>query len=138
MILVLLYFLLQDTQSKPTDLDRFQGEWKIQEGVKNGKPWPKEEIAKMSFKVKGKNFLLDSPRSKKPSVTIVDLDPSKSPKEFKMQLRGWQNGKFLFGIYEIKNDRLKICWSPTGEKPMDFGAKEDRLSLSMARKIPSK
>lgn len=135
MMLVLLSvsFLLQDEQTKPTDLDRMQGEWSILEGTKNGKPWPEEEIAKMSFKVKGNSFLLDSPRSKKPSVTLVELDSSKSPKEFKMNQRGGQNGKFIFGIYEIKKDNLKICWSLNGKKPFDFDAKKARLSLSMTR-----
>lgn len=137
LILLSVSFLLQDKQSKPTDLGRMQGEWNIIKGTKNGKPWPEEEIAKMSFKVKGNSFLLGSARSKKPSVTMVELDPSKSPKEFKMKLRGGQKGKFIFGIYEIKNDRLRICWSPKGEKLLDFSAKEDRLSLTMTRKDPS-
>ncbi len=56
----------------------------------------------------------------------VTIDPSTSPKSIEVEVtRGGNIGKKLLGIYEIKGNKLTICWSePGGEKrPKKFVTK---------------
>lgn len=124
-------FFLQDNAS---DLDSMQGEWKILEGSRRGDPWPKEELAKMKFIVKKNNFILDD-GVHRPTPAILLLNEEKTPREFRLKVRGGRKGEFLLGIYQLKKDHLKICWSEPGEeRPGDHEPKAKRFSLFMTRK----
>lgn len=48
------------------------------------------------------------------------IDPTRKPRQIDFDL----NGKAVVGIYEFNGDRLKLCFSYTGERPTTFSSKD--------------
>ena len=127
--LVLSAGLAADEKS---DQDKIQGKWKIESGLKGGKPIPDDKKnvtiefagSKMKALQDGKDqvfemtFKLDS--SKKPKAIDVDMD-----------------GKPGLGIYVLDGDTLKICHGEQGdERPTELASKEGTtLTLVVLKRV---
>jgi hypothetical protein len=66
---------------------------------------------------------------------VVGLDPSKNPKTINaMVLQGKHKGEVMLGIYELKDNRLRLCFDTEGQKrPTDFKAAGPGLTLGVYR-----
>ncbi len=118
-------------QYQSTDIEAMQGDWKIIKAERLGKPWPKEELKKLSFQVKDNNFIIIS---NGPEPSQVELDPTTSPKQFRLRIKGSRANEALLGIYELKGKNLKICWARPGKpRPKKFNGGEDQFLFVMTR-----
>lgn len=59
------------------------------------------------------------------------IDPGKTPKEIDLTMHLKQGDRTVLGIYEIKDDGLKLCIynSDNGRRPIEFSNKDDRKIL---------
>ncbi|QDU22828.1 hypothetical protein ETAA1_48160 [Urbifossiella limnaea] len=65
------------------------------------------------------------------------LDPSKSPKTLDSKVTAGPNkGAVLLGIYEIRGDRLTVCFDPEGkERPTAFKADAGTRTLVVHNRV---
>jgi RNA polymerase sigma factor (sigma-70 family) len=94
------------------ELKLLQGKWSVlkQEGA--GEEDSLESIAKMRMTIEGSEMLLEHTGSKLTVQTKIHLAPGRTPKEIDVTaLTGPEEvkGKTLFGIYELKDDKLTLC-----------------------------
>ncbi len=67
------------------------------------------------------------------------IDPNAKPASFDLiHADGANKGKTRKGIYELKGDRLKICFGNSVERPTDFSTKTDsgRAMYTLVREKP--
>jgi uncharacterized protein (TIGR03067 family) len=107
------------------DLSRFEGEWLLVSGERDGQAIPAEYLKS------GKRVFKDG----EVTVTFADMllmkakvtvDPGKKPNAINYDVTdGVLKGKKQSGIYEIDGDTVKFCFSaPDQERPADFTTKE--------------
>jgi uncharacterized protein (TIGR03067 family) len=115
-------------------LKKMQGKWKFTAHVMGDKAAPPEQLEKMTITFTGDKF----------SVRIGDkvvqagtntLDPSKKPGHVdSMVLEGKGKGGTMLGIFEMKGDKMKVCFDPEGKsRPSSFIAKEGQFSATIQR-----
>ncbi len=113
-------------------MEKMQGDWKILTAERSGKPCPKEELISLGFKVRDNNFVIIAGR---PEPAAVELNPKSMPAEFQLKVRGGQAGKKLLGIYELKGDKLKICWAVPGKpRPKKFKTGDGQFLFVMEKR----
>jgi uncharacterized protein (TIGR03067 family) len=104
---------------------KLEGNWKLTRKEYKGNLWPgagKDGL----FIEEGKIFWTNDGQERGGQKGDVTIDPTTSPKSIEVEVtRGSSIGKKLLGIYEIKGNKLTICWSePGGEKrPKKFVTK---------------
>jgi RNA polymerase sigma factor (sigma-70 family) len=114
-------------KEKPEDaeLKKLQGMWRVTRLESKRGLAPAEEIEPMRWEIVGTTvFAQDNPADKEKQESQIFIDPTKSPKQITLTLlNGPQGevGKELAGIYELKNDKLRICLVfPGKERPTEF------------------
>ena len=96
----------------------------------NGKPTNEEHWRKVQFVFKGNQltFLGDDILRKKVAKITLVIDPATTPRVIDLKIvEGEFKGTNLEGIYEIKDDRLKICFrnDEIKNRPINFSTKQD-------------
>jgi len=106
-----------------TDLKKMQGTWLRKSLVKDGEANIAENLTLTfdgagAWVVKKDDDVIFKGTSK--------LDPSRSPKQLDLTLTAPDENKDVLvqGIYELKDDTFRICWTINGERPTEFTAKE--------------
>jgi uncharacterized protein (TIGR03067 family) len=106
------------------DLENFQGHWTLISAERDGKKTPPEDAKKITLTIRGNTFVL-----RKDSVVISEgsftLDSTRKPKAIDETITAGPNkGKTFSAIYEIDDERHKICFAAAGkERPKEFSAK---------------
>jgi uncharacterized protein (TIGR03067 family) len=114
------------------ELMRLQGGWLVESLEENG-----VKAAPETFKGRtvffGRNTLLLRQGTKMLQISVVHLDPAKTPKSLNAQImQGKQKGEMLLGIYERDGDTLKLCIDTTANaRPKDFTSAPDSNRLLM-------
>jgi uncharacterized protein (TIGR03067 family) len=108
------------------EMKALAGTWEVVKMVHDGvvAPLPPEGSPRVtvkedgSYAVKAADMALES--------GVGKIDPAKSPKTLDITpADGPNKGKTLLGIYELKGDELRVCWSEPGkDRPADFTSKE--------------
>jgi uncharacterized protein (TIGR03067 family) len=117
MVTVFLSAVATAEDAAKKDLDKLQGFWESTSAQNNG-----EDISgtiKLKLKIKGNEVSIDGTEevTKDYGRVKLKLDPSTTPKSVDLTVTaGGQKDIVLEGIYEIKDDELKIC--------VKIGAKE--------------
>lgn len=113
-----------DRAASRKDLDQFQGTWVAVSMEREGETVPAEVFAGRTCEYQFDGFTLKQdgePRRR----GIVTLDAGRSPKA----INSWDlNGPYadatVPGIYELKGDRLTVCFSsPGSERPTRLSTK---------------
>ena len=112
--------------------DKLQGEWKITKFTENGGEDAEalKRISKVIFKGNKLIITITSPdgTSESKSATLT-LMPDKTPKAVDLSPdEGPEKDMKLPGIYEIKNDTLRLCAADgrkTKDRPTEFASKEN-------------
>jgi uncharacterized protein (TIGR03067 family) len=118
--------LAQDDAKK--ELKKFQGDWQVISAEEDTKPVPDEVVQNLKLVIKGDRLALKGVENliqKFGKIKLV-VDPSTTPKiiDFKIEAGSEKDSTFE-GIYEFKDDRLKICASTvSGNRPSGFETKE--------------
>ena len=127
---VCLASALAVARAADADKDELQGVWIATSMEINGEPAPTAEVKATRFAFKGEKLLFrHSKDDGKEEQGTFKVDPKKSPKQLDITIKN----KTLHGIYEVKNDQLKVCFE-TGDKrenrPTKFATnKEEELVL---------
>jgi uncharacterized protein (TIGR03067 family) len=112
------------------DLKALQGEWKAQSITAHGNAVPDEQVAKTTMTIKDKELTL----SVMPDhVSTIVLDVSHKPAWIDVTNTKKQT---LLGIYELKDDTLKICLAtPEKMRPIKFeSTKEGETALLVLKR----
>lgn len=115
-------FVAAIAPARADDQKDIQGAWKIEKAIRGGKDMPAEEREKTSLEFKdGKVLVHIGDRDEKPAE--FKLDPKTTPRNISISPEG--RDKSHLGIYELKGDTLKICFSlEDGNRPNEFESKE--------------
>jgi uncharacterized protein (TIGR03067 family) len=114
-----------DKKDAEKELRHLEGTWKVVSREVDGKKVADEEIKKLTLNIAagGRAALL----SEGSAVAMADVTvfPAKKPKEIDLLLgQGENKGKIARGIYELKDDTLRICYAPPGkDRPTEFSSK---------------
>jgi uncharacterized protein (TIGR03067 family) len=98
--------------SSSSDLDALQGDWVAVEVVSSGEKLSPESLAGIKLNIKGNNYRLET--NTDISQGTLKLNQTTSPRCVDVTT---QSGDEVAGIYELSEDRLKVCY------PMDGGAR---------------
>jgi uncharacterized protein (TIGR03067 family) len=108
------------------DMKQLKGTWQLKSEVKDGEARGEDYVKtiRISFDAKGGWTV-----TKEDGVIFKgtsQLDPSKKPKQLDMTLTVPEENKGLQvqGIYEVKGNTFRICWTINGDRPTEFEAKD--------------
>ena len=115
-------------------LKKIQGTWKFVSQDVDGKPRTKEELANQTITFEGDKWTVRRD-GKVIQAGSHKFDSSKKPGQVDAPVtEGDDKGSTMLGIYELKADRLKVCFDPTGkERPTDFTGKAGRMTAVVER-----
>jgi uncharacterized protein (TIGR03067 family) len=127
--LVPLFFTPQDDAVK-SELARLDGDWQVVAHETEGKAANEEHWQMVQFVIRGNQltFKGDGILSKKVAKIALVIDPATTPRVIDLKVvEGEFKGTMLAGIYEVKGDRLKICFrnDETNNRPNEFSTKDD-------------
>jgi uncharacterized protein (TIGR03067 family) len=105
------------------DLMKLQGSWSMVSATQDGQEAPKDLVKGSKRVCKDDELTVTIDDRLYMKATIV-LDPSKKPKAIDYTVtEGFNKGKKLLGIYEVKENTLKFCFARPGkDRPKDFTA----------------
>jgi uncharacterized protein (TIGR03067 family) len=109
-----------------TDSKELKGTWQLKSEVKDGEAKDADYVKsiRLSFDAKGDWAVMKDDDTIFKGTT--KLDTAKKPQQIDMTLTSPEENKGIQvqGIYEIKGDTFRICWTINGERPTEFEAKE--------------
>jgi len=120
--------------------EKFQGTWRLVSSEEDAQPTADFIVENLKIVIKGNQVSLKDVEAivKQFGKVTITIDPSTNPKiiDFKI-VAGTEKDKTFEGIYEMKDDRLKICVSNRsgGNRPDDFktAAGSNRLLVVLKR-----
>jgi uncharacterized protein (TIGR03067 family) len=113
----------KDDKAK-AELKKFEGNWVMASGERDGQKLPDEHVRKSRITWKGKEVAVDTPHQSKETIkATVTVNPAGEPKEMDfVRSAGPGAGKPMRGIYEFTgDDEYRICFAPAGKpRPKEF------------------
>jgi uncharacterized protein (TIGR03067 family) len=112
----------QPSDAAKKDLEKLQGDWKVEKAQRGGMDAPANVLEKLTLVVKGDSMTVSEGgvRDEKAAIT---LDPGKSPAA--IDIKPARAGRdTVLGIYKLDGDSLTLCWAKDGARPTDFASKE--------------
>jgi uncharacterized protein (TIGR03067 family) len=107
------------------ELKALSGDWKATGVLVGGKVEPRDE-GRGDFRIviEGNRYTFTL-RGQARETGSLTVDPTKTPKVIDLVPAGGPNaGKTLLGIYELKDDELKLTWADPGQaRPTEQGGK---------------
>jgi uncharacterized protein (TIGR03067 family) len=108
------------------------GEWTVVQFERAGKAPPKEALE--TLKVTIKDGVLDMRDSKRGEPATFTLNSKKSPAEIDLKFKEGPKNDIIreaVGIYELKDDQLKLAWRKDGTRPTEFKSIADNRSSEL-------
>jgi uncharacterized protein (TIGR03067 family) len=95
--------------------------WVAESAERFGRQLPAERASKIWVAFKDDTIRIGEGKSNGESASF-SIDPEQSPKTIDVQIvRGPDAGKTSLGIYELKGEKLVICWAgPDKPRPTAF------------------
>jgi uncharacterized protein (TIGR03067 family) len=124
----------EDARAK--ELAQMQGEWSMVSGEIAGQPLP-EALVKTGKRVVKGNETTSTIGGQLFFKANFTIDPTKKPKTIDYQMiDGPTKGKVQYGIYDLKGDTIRFCFSAPGkDRPTQFMTKAgDEQTLSSWKK----
>jgi uncharacterized protein (TIGR03067 family) len=111
------------TGEAASDLARFQGDWRLISAERDGKKMAEEEAQKFKLTITSNRFVLRKSEAIVSEGTFT-LDATRKPKEIDETITtGPNKGKVYAAIYEIDDERHRICFAAPGkDRPMTFSS----------------
>ena len=115
-------------------LKKIQGAWKFVSQEMDGKTLPKEEVEKRRITFTGDKWTVRRD-GKVVQAGTHKFDPTKKPPQVDAAVtEGEDKDSTMLGIYELKEDTLKVCFDVKGkERPKDFTSKDGRMTAVVER-----
>ena len=136
-ICVILALALLADDKKADDGKKLDGTWKVVATTFDGKEVPAKALAGRKVVIGG-GKLTAYVGEKKGNVNRITLDGSKKPARINLLRQGLTEPSL--GLYELKGDRLTICYGEPGkERPAKLESKEgDRAFLLVLERADKK
>jgi uncharacterized protein (TIGR03067 family) len=101
------------------DEAKTDGTWVASEAEMSGKKWPKKAFANLKLTLKEGEYEVVAESPDKGTVTY---NKAADPKEMDIKgVEGPNKGKTVLAIYELKDDKLTICYDLSGKsRPTEF------------------
>jgi uncharacterized protein (TIGR03067 family) len=115
-------------------LKSIQGTWQFVAHEMNGKPTPREEVAKLKITFTGNKWTVRED-GKVVQAGTHKFDPAKKPAQVDAVVtEGEGKGTTMLGIYELKGNKMRVCFDPQGkERPTSFTAKTGQFLAIVQR-----
>ena len=124
-LLCFLWFLLFSSKlgRMPEDIDLLQGTWNVSALEVDGQKMPESVLGTAQIVIKGSRFTSTGMGAVYEGT--IELDTSKKPKHLTMHFdAGPEKGNKNPGIYEMRNEKVRICLATRGnERPSGFATK---------------
>jgi uncharacterized protein (TIGR03067 family) len=127
-VLGLVGFMPARADDKKKDQEALKGTWNVTKATMNGQPMPNAENIKLEFTEDQVTPKMPNREDNKPAK--YTLDPSKSPKQIDIMAEN----ETMHGIYEIKEDTLRLCLGKANNRPSSFDAVGEMVILIEAKK----
>jgi uncharacterized protein (TIGR03067 family) len=110
-------------EKEKKDEEKIQGTWTVVSLESGGKKAPDDDVKNVKFVFKDDTVTINDP--KREEKAKIKLDASKKPKAIDIQPEDKGGDKKpVLGIYELKDDELKICFAKGGgERPTELVSK---------------
>jgi uncharacterized protein (TIGR03067 family) len=115
-------------------LAKIQGTWRFVSQEMAGQPRPPEEVKKLTITFKGDKWTVRE-AGKVVQAGTHKLDPTTKPGHVDAVVtEGQDKGSTMLGIYQLKEDTMKVCFDPQGkERPTSFKPKEGQFAAVIQR-----
>jgi uncharacterized protein (TIGR03067 family) len=137
LILVSLMAVEEPKDAIKKEYDKFEGTWKMESFMMDGKPSPIKDFADFKMTLKGDTFTTEGAEGK--SSGTYKIDPTKKPKTLDIIfVNGALDGVTMLGVYELDGDTYKVCLptAPGAERPKELASKEGSgLVLEVFKRI---
>src|SRR5580693_2071100 len=113
-LLVVVSLLVTADEASKKNLYQLQGTGTLVSAERDGKKLPEEETKKTKIIFRGDKFVFpDASGIGTSQKGVIMIDPSKTPKWMdSVATDDTGKGQVSLGIYEIKGDDYKVCFSP--------------------------
>jgi uncharacterized protein (TIGR03067 family) len=116
----------QDKGEASADLKKLEGTWEVVSLINGGEEVAELKEIKVTFVFKGDKLTVRKRGEEKVMEATIVLDTTTMPRLIDLTKMMPDKGKDFQGIYELKDDDLKICVHNGGrERPTEFAAKAD-------------
>jgi uncharacterized protein (TIGR03067 family) len=122
-------------QSKEAEQEKLDGTWQLTEGEVSGTKLPPNAVAAIVLVVTGDHYRVTTAEG--PDEGTVRLLSDRKPKAMKIEgTKGPNTGKTMLAIYELKDDKLRVCYDLSGQAwPTEFKSKsKTQTFLAIYRK----
>jgi len=115
-------------------LKKIQGTWRFVSQEMDGKEAPKDKLEKMTITFEGDKWTVRA-GDKVVQGGTHKFDPTKKPGQVTAMVKEGENkGTTMLGIYEMKENTIKVCFDPKGkERPTSFSSKDGRFMAVVER-----
>lgn len=105
------------------EFQRMAGTWHFVSIKSDGKDMDEEAVKSARMTITGNRFFFRV--GKDSHAGTIDLDPTKKPKTIDVTFTsGVDKGKVSRGIYDLKDDTLKVCMGVAGAtRPINFASR---------------
>ena len=105
------------------ELQQLEGKWQFVAIISEGKDIPEDVVKAARLTISGKRFTLRM--HTETHTGIINLNPSAKPKTIDITYNSEpERGKKALGIYEVGNNKLKVCMGVVGAaRPTAFASK---------------
>ena len=134
---VLLALALCAADKTEKKADKIDGTWKVVATTFNGREVPAKSLEGRTVVI-GAGELAGYVNEKKGNVNKITLDAKKKPARIDLLRQGLKEASL--GIYELKGDKLTICYGEPGAgRPEKFESPEgDRVFLIVLERVKEK
>jgi uncharacterized protein (TIGR03067 family) len=121
-------------QASDNELKKIQGTWQFVSQEMDGKPRPAEQVATLKITFTGDKWSVRED-GKVVQAGTHKFDPTKKPGQVDAAVtEGEGKGSTMLGIYEMKADKMKVCFDLQGkERPTSFTAKTGQMAAAIQR-----
>jgi uncharacterized protein (TIGR03067 family) len=115
-------------------LKKLQGTWQFVAQEMDGKERPKQALAKLTITFSGDKWSVRDD-GKVVQAGTHKFDASKTPGQVDAEVtEGEGKGSKMLGIFELKGDRMRVCFDPQGKaRPTGFASKEGQFAATVER-----
>ncbi len=137
LIVCCCYVEAEDKKESRFDAAKLVGKWKISEGHKMGEALEKERLNSEITFTKDEIHIPAGPEGK--FIMSYKINSQKTPIEIDMEIKDGpvKEGK-ASGIIELKDDTLKLCYNPMGDRPTKFESTKDNGAFYFVMKRAGK